>query len=212
MIIGRAVMLFRTWVPYTLMERFGKEYYDDNLGRLKKGRYRTIGELFGKDKLDLLQRIVKGQLFMDSTKGMDNQADIENLRKFHAEIRTMLIMLGITIMLASALDDEEDEEAKEILTLALNSTNRLYSDITFFINPKATNQILRNAIPITKTLTDIVDLFGAIPGVLSGKDEYKTGPRKGRSKIIKEFNDVIPIVNQYDKIISSSNYVYDKLK
>lgn len=211
-ILGRAVMLFRTWIPYTYLERMGKEYYDDNLGRTKKGRYRTIGTLWGQEGAKVLFRILKGQLFLNNTKGIEKPVDVENLRKFNAEVRTMLIMLGIAMMLGAALDDEEDEDAKQILTLALNSTNRLYSDLTFFVNPKATNQILRNAIPITKTLTDIVDLVTAIPGVFTGHDEYKSGPRKGRSKIIKEFNDIIPIVNQWDKIISSSNYVYDKLK
>jgi hypothetical protein len=210
-ILGRALMLFRTWIPYTYMERFGKEYYDDSLGRAKKGRWRSVGHITKQDGFKVILRILKGQLFMNNTQGIESQVDVENLRKFNAEIRTMLLLTGIFLMLTAALDDE-DEEAREILTLALNSTNRLYSDMTFFINPKATNQILRNILPLTKTLTDILDFVGAIPGVFTGHDEYKSGPRKGRSKIVKEFNDVIPIVNQYDKIVSSTNYVYDKLK
>lgn len=209
-ILGRAVMLFRTWIPMTMAERFGKEYFDDSLGRLKKGRYRTIGTIWGQEKaFKTITRILKGQLLLNNTQGL-TEVDAENLRKVNAEIRSIVFLTAIALMLKSAMTD--DDEEKEYYLLALNMVNRTYGDITFFVNPNSTNQILRNAIPAFKTLANTIDVITAIPGLFNDTDEYKTGFRKGKSKIIKEFNEVIPIVNQWDKIISSSNYLYENIK
>ena len=205
-ITGRAVSLFRTWLPMSVAERFGKEYFDDSLGRIKKGRYRSVATAFNQDGLiKTLTRIVKGQLFLNNTEGLKD-VDVENIRKVNAELRSIMFLSAIAVMLKAIAGDDDDD--KTSLYMALNVINRTYADITFFTNPNSANQIFKNAIPAFKTITDFTDIFLAVPGLIDGTDTYKTGHRKGKSKMGKEIIENIMIVNQWDKIKSSGSYLY----
>tara|TARA_R110000868_G_scaffold66623_4_gene198387 strand:- start:22 stop:3429 length:3408 start_codon:yes stop_codon:yes gene_type:complete len=209
-IAGRAVSLFRTWLPMSIAERFGKEYFDDSLGRIKKGRYRSVATAFNQDGLiKTLTRIVKGQLFLNNTEGLED-VDVENIRKVNAELRSIMFLSAIAIMLKAIAGDDDDD--KTSLYMALNVINRTYADITFFTNPNSANQIFKNAIPAFKTITDFTDIFNAIPGLIDGTDTYKTGHRKGKSKMGKEIIENIMIVNQWDKIKSSGSYLYENMR
>ena len=209
-ITGRAVSLFRTWLPMSVAERFGKEYFDDSLGRIKKGRYRSVATAFNQDGLiKTLTRIVKGQLFLNNTEGLED-VDVENIRKVNAELRSIMFLSAIAIMLKAIAGDDDDD--KTSLYMALNVINRTYADITFFTNPNSANQIFKNAIPAFKTITDFTDIFLAVPGLIDGTDTYKTGHRKGKSKMGKEIIENIMIVNQWDKIKSSGSYLYENMR
>ena len=209
-ITGRAVSLFRTWLPMSVAERFGKEYFDDSLGRIKKGRYRSVATAFNQDGLiKTLTRIVKGQLFLNNTEGLKD-VDVENIRKVNAELRSIMFLSAIAVMLKAIAGDDDDD--KTSLYMALNVINRTYADITFFTNPNSANQIFKNAIPAFKTITDFTDIFLAVPGLIDGTDTYKTGHRKGKSKMGKEIIENIMIVNQWDKIKSSGSYLYENMR
>ena len=209
-IAGRAVSLFRTWLPMSIAERFGKEYFDDSLGRIKKGRYRSVATAFNQDGLiKTLTRIVKGQLFLNNTEGLED-VDVENIRKVNAELRSIMFLSAIAVMLKAIAGDDDDD--KTSLYMALNVINRTYADITFFTNPNSANQIFKNAIPAFKTITDFTDIFLAVPGLIDGTDTYKTGHRKGKSKMGKEIIENIMIVNQWDKLKSAGSYLYENMR
>ena len=170
--IGRAVMQFRSWIPMGFMNRFGEEKPDLQLGRNYKGRWRTYGTLgFAKSVSTLLKQVTYQKDALIDLSAVDE----ENMRKNLAEIATGSSMLLITIALLLSIE-EDDEEKNAFDYTAMLLANPLYrarQDIVFYFNPMTIYEVLRDPIPLTKSITDVLTAMNATMKYLNDPDGYR---------------------------------------
>jgi hypothetical protein len=213
---GRALMVFRTWLPQAIENRFGEEKRDFLLKEDRKGRYRSYGLFGGKNnflrnedgKIDLNQ--VKDNLnWLIGLNKNNKMSDLDkiNLRKNVSEIAMITAFTILMLIMKAGLKDQDDDQ-KRVTTYILNSMMRAQSDLTFFMSPASFNQIMRDPIPLMSVLKNTIDLQGAAFATITGNGTYKTGSRKGRSKLVKELGDNFPIINQIDKNINYGNQLF----
>lgn len=232
---GRLFMIFRTWLPRAVNERFGEQVGEDF-----KGRYRTYGNLINNIReqrgtasimTDILRFLsvvtaksanlpVVGHLGFRSISELASEKyekhlkelgmtdlDIENMRANVREGQFILYLLLLGLAL-KGLAGEDDEE----LTYLTNLANRLFQDVTFFYSFNSAFAIIKDPLPVYKTIQDIYDVTDAGFGYLQDpeSDVYQRGFREGKSKLGKEVNDLIPIMSAYQSTLSTMEQVYGK--
>jgi len=199
---GRALMIFRRWLPQAAYQRFGRESEDKNFkGRFlsvkdinvfyKKGStnsvvpvIKTIARLVGEATyINAAKRKFKGQDFEAEYKALGLQdVDIKNMMVNIRELRLAAWTLGIAMALGAAAGDGDDDKG---LNVAINTTNRIFQDLTFFASPTSAFNILKNPIPVITSYTRLKDVFDyGINYLGGGEDTYQKGVYEGYSKTV----------------------------
>lgn len=210
---GRMLMVFRNWIPYTLQNRFGKEYFDVELQRAKKGRYLTWNPLTGgtvgftKGLKALFKLSLVGRLAGQQVEGL-SATDVANLKVNLREMSVAASLYLMTMLLRGMIEDDEDDETKAVYTYFLNAAQRVDSDLWFFVSPKAFKQIINDPIPPFRTIDNFVTLIQNTGGWVMGNDEIKAGRNRGDSKVARSFRKSFPILSQFDKTINFSSEVF----
>lgn len=199
-VLYRAVSQFRKWIPTAIENRIGSEKYDNRLQGEIEGIYLTFGRLVLKNWKspkeafsNLFLPLFASKKLLESDKM--TESEIYNMRRMLTEILTASALILMYAGLHGGDDDEDKKFRKNALVkTGLTLLNRAAGDILFFYNPKQLNSLGKNAIPLSKTIDDIIQATMVIPTVLYN-DEYviKKGSNKGRYKIEKEFSDIIPL-------------------
>ncbi len=221
---GRAVMIFRTWLPKAIHERFGEQK-----GAEFKGRYRSYAELFRKGKLKHTLGFMLGsslaklpvlynlggkklnkeyENFLKENKNLSD-LDIENMRVNIREIQFILASMVLMLALKGLAGDDDDDNFNMMVYL-INQSQRLDQELWFFYSPKQAQQILKDIIPLYKTYGDVQDVVYAGLGYVEDPqaDIYKKGFRKGNSKFMKEFGETIPFYRAVQSTWSTGNQVF----
>jgi hypothetical protein len=195
--LGRAVMLFKTWIGQTVHHRFGAEHYNPNLMRKTKGRYRSMFksttaeevELKFKQILPLMLKAIVSRKSLNGLSELDRVNLIRDVREFK-----MLVGLTLTAMLLISIQGgyDDDEYAKRMLNLAINMTTRLSSDLNFYTNPNSMIVMVNNGLPILKTMADFVAIAPAIYDTFTGDPVYKNGPWKDHSRLLVTTGKALP--------------------
>jgi hypothetical protein len=215
---GRTAFLFRTWLPSAIRQRFGEEIEGEF-----KGRYRTwaqyakksykqagltgfLGSSLKTTTALLTKTFLGGPLsilgikelskitdknYEESLKSLGlSDLDVENMRANMRELQMVLFLVILAGAFKQLADDDDDPE----LTFSINLAQRLHQDLTFFINPDSAMAVVKDPIPIWKTLQDATDVWTAIWNKVenSEKDIYVRGRYKGQSKLSKELIDLFP--------------------
>jgi hypothetical protein len=215
-VVGRVFMLFRTWLPMAVKERFGGEYHDADLG-VQKGRFVSLWNVMsnlkdggwkdaGKVLLQLIPIIGKKAKLSDQV----SEIDRENIAMAVREIQFLLMLTMAVITLKAALDDEEDEENKSILRYLYNQMERSQSELMFFFVPTDTMQIVRDVIPLYSTLRDATRVIMRATPYFTGSEEdlYQRGFRKGDSKFVTAVEELVPISRAYQKAWSAASQTF----
>ena len=198
---GRALMIFRRWLPQAAYQRFGRESEDKNFkGRFlsvkdinvfyKKGStnsvvpvIKTIARLVGEATyLNAAKRKFKGQDFEAEYKALGLQdVDVKNMMVNIRELRLAVWTLGIAMALGAAAGDGDDDKG---LNVAINTTNRIFQDLTFFASPTSAFSIIKNPIPIITTMEKFNEVKDyALNYLGGGNDTYQKGIYEGKSKL-----------------------------
>jgi hypothetical protein len=199
-ILGRAVMMFRSWIAEGFSARFEEERYDTLLDRKVKGRYRTVWELMLKDKFKVLGRLATAY-------GSEYNADLSeldraNVRKTLTDaLTTLSVFMLLTALkgLKDGLDDDKEKNAASLATVnfLINHYNRIYDDIMFYISPNSAGDILREPIPARKMVKDIGEFNEALVRYFFDDDIITRGPYRGTSRLKRESLQLIPFTSQY---------------
>ena len=208
----RAAMIFRTWLPQAINTRFGGETTDLLTGRTKKGRYRSYNSFIrDNDGRINLTAVYDNILVLFNKEGLGSMTEIDkiNMRKNMAELALIAAITIMILGLKAALEDLDDEE-KNYTTYILNSLSRTQSDLTFFMLPSSFETIIKDPIPLMGVLKDTLDLTTAGFKTITGDPVYKTGPRKGKSRVWKETLDMFPVLTQLDKNLTYASTVFEK--
>jgi hypothetical protein len=197
---GRALMIFRRWLPQAAYQRFGRESEDKSFkGRFlsvkdinvfyKKGStnsvvpvIKTIARLVGEATyINAAKRKFKGQDFEAEYKALGLQdVDVKNMMVNIREMRLAVWTLGIALALGAAAGDGDDDKG---LNVAINTANRIYQDLTFFASPTSAFSIIRNPLPIITTIEKFNELKDNTLNYLGGgNDTYQKGVYEGYSK------------------------------
>ncbi len=221
---GRALMIFRTWLPKAIHERFGEQR-----GTEFKGRYRSYAELFRKGKLTHFLGFLLGETtaklpllyhlggkkvareyenFLKENKNLSD-LDIENMRVNIRELQFILAS-AVLMMALKGLAGGDDDDDFNMLTYLINQSQRLDQELWFFYSPKQAQQILKDIIPLYKTYGDVQDVLYAGVNLVEDpqSDIYKRGFRKGKSKFMKEFGETIPFYRSVQSTWSTGNQVF----
>lgn len=210
--LGRAIMLFKTWIPQTVMQRFGKERYDPDLQENVKGMYRSLVSAENAAGIELsFKQIVplflKGMVYKKSLNRLSD-IDKENLMRLTTEFKSLIGMVGLVLILGAAkANDDDDDQTKFTYNFLINIVNKNASDLSFYFNPSSLANTIDNGLPIIKTLSDFMNIVPAISKTLSGDPTYDSGPWKDYSRIGVAMSRNIPIINGGVKMY---NYAFNE--
>lgn len=211
--VGKALMMFKTWLGEAIAIRFEAKKTRLDLGTDVKGRWRTLGEVMVNNKLkDSIPA-----LFLGRTQGLilnDAELDAANMKRNMVE---MYILIGVFVSalgLAKALaDDEEegDENFRMAMMICLNLAGRMQQDILYYISPSEGDKLFKNAIPVFKLYKDFEQLAEATYKTLEGNPTYKSGEFKNWGRIPKELTEFLPAANgalKYYKLANEDMTAY----
>ena len=237
-ILGRLLSQFRTWAFQGFAERFRSEIVDFQLHNqitgedfvIRKGRYRSYGAyikymkerdgFFGASSvfdmtLQLLRKL-GGPVFGTSTTfdQMVNEqftaTDAANMRKNMTEIVIKLFLSMFILMLRASMDDD-DPRKKFAYYLLINNMTRLSTDIMFYSNPREFERLAKNVIPAFTLVNDAANAVSATYDLLIGREDIlQSGPNKGKSKTLRNWQKLAPGTTQYQRIKSAGYQEFKK--
>lgn len=183
--IFRLISQFRKWIPSALESRLGDYQYDNRLQTTIEGRYKTGFRLMVTDLADTIKRLQSGKL---------TKLEVYNMRKNLLEV----LLLTATLLTYNGFKGDKDDKEwrkKPGVKFGLDQLNRASGDLLFFYSPGEYNRLAQNAIPLSKTVGDILSVVKYTPYLFydAGKNEkYTSGPRKGENKLYSRFASLIP--------------------
>jgi len=145
---GQALLQFRSWIAEGVANRFEGEFYDENLGRYRVGRWWLV-----KNK-NLWSKLVKKAVLID--RGVLTGYEPHEIAAFNRSVAETRMLVGMMLMVAGlkyAIDD--DEEEKHLTNFAINQMLRLQNDMMFFMSPSSAENLSRSAIPSLSIISDI---------------------------------------------------------
>ena len=195
---GRLLFLFKSWLPETVANRFEKKKYDEFLDREVEGYYRTFGIRFGKEGLGVFRSMVRAA-FSDEIEDMD-ELERENLRKFGAELASILSIYLIYFTLKAMAPDEDDEDRKTWNVL-LNQIELIGRDLTYYITPGSAGDITEQIVPIVRTADQITAAIKAVSYYSLGIENEDGEPEYDAERTLQKVTKVVPVINNYNRFI-----------
>ena len=213
--LGELGAQFHKWVYPLVRARFAERYDNENLGTIE-GRYRTFWNV-----MKYVYQTEEGFLaktggilgiLVPGSKTYKNMSEMEvrNMHKNIAELGFFMasaLMAFLFQMLASGLDDEDDEQLKRLLNFMVYQQTRQQNEIMTFIpvlGIKEQYQLAKNPLASLSTLRDYGEVFSSLivmPFPPYEDNYYERGVHKGSLKAWKEAKDVIPalgVLNRWE--------------
>lgn len=198
----RTLLLFKTWIFKAIDHRFATQRTDMNLmkadgtlGRDVKGRYKSYLKSTTKEGIDLTFKDTMGILIkgLVSKKAFNELSDVDrvNLMRNLKELQ-QIATFYLMALLAKGLLMDDDDDAKPILNLAINTLTKTGADLTFFLSPNSASQVLDNLVPVANTLRDLQRVTGSAFNLLQGDIMYESGPWRGNPKLAINTMRIIP--------------------
>ena len=208
--LGRLGMLFRKWVKPGWDKRWakltynGEDRYNQNLRSEEGGMYIATLEFLKGVKKD--GEILKMFFGRTKTKAWQELPTWKKRKVMQtvAELKyaTFAILAGMLIAgLAEGVGDDED---KKFLQFLEYQVRRLNSEFSAFTNPMEALKILKTPSAAITVLDDTMDLLDRTinpfhtPGYIF--ETYERGRYAGQLKLWKETGDLIPVLNQVDRL------------
>jgi hypothetical protein len=164
-ILFRLVGQFRlSWLAEGVASRFESGRDDIQLGREKKGRYRTYADLGAKGSLQVLGRQLLSSMpgvKVDPYKGRKlkngkdmSDTDKANMRANLTEIMWFTLLFGAAKVIAALATGDPDDDKKKWLWLMANLATRTYQDVGLYSQPTILDSILGTPAPALGTIRD----------------------------------------------------------
>jgi hypothetical protein len=199
----RLISQFRKWIPTGIENRFGGKRFDERLQTEVEGRWITLKNLVI-NLQDTLTRVKEGKL---------SPLEVYNIRKTIAEVTILLA----TIILYAGLkggDDDKKRLKNPWVKTSLTLLNRAAGDIGYFFNPKSGVDLFKNAVPLAKTLDDLLKVVEYLPySMYLGDYEIKQGSFKKDNKFYSQVQKQIPVIKSVKDIMRlASNSSLEELR
>ena len=219
--IGKAIMMFKTWIPMAVEHRFGGEKTEQDLvneatglrGRVTKGRYRSYFGAKHKDETKVLFKETMGLLakgLLGSKKAFSelNETDRVNLIRNMRELHFIMTLYGTVTMLSMLLEGDDDDDFYQ-LKILVNMLSKTQADMTFFMNPGSAGQVLDNVVPLMSILNDGARVIDAIGKSLVGNTTFEGGPMDGRNRLLVTGGKFLPVSHGAVKMYTYGSRVFE---
>jgi len=218
-IAGKAVLMMRKWLGPGVLKRYRgisqvftnrddltseDLYYSRHSEDMSYGQYtetiRYITSL-GKSIFSLGSSIK----MQDNWHQLSDREKAAIHRTVSEAVSVVMSFAMSALALGIAVDEDDEVKRRQLMYLAFYS-RRLYSELSFYMWPLETFLILKNPAASISMLEGAAEVLAQLGGdIANGELEiYKRGKRKGRTKLGKEFRDILPMVKQLDRDIESS--------
>ncbi len=201
-VLIRLATQFRlSWLADAVRDRIEGKRFDQTMGRYTEGRYRSLANLVAKNGAlksgAVLLKLMAGQGEAAFNGVRIPKADkamvVANIRKQLMELYILALLQGAILLLRGGLEDD-DEDTKSAKYIALNSLNRVLTNITFFMNIKSFEDITNNVVPALGLITDGGRWIDAI-SKYSEDDPYWNG-----DKVVEATTRMFPGTRFYNVI------------
>ena len=125
------------------------------------------------------------------------------------------VMIALNFVIAAVVGglaaDERDPVKKARYYFLAFYSRRLYSELMFYSNPLEAFRIIRNPAASLSILENALEFLWQaqkdVIGIGRGGtlERYKRGKRRGKTKLGKEFNDLVPAVGQLDRTFEDAH-------
>ncbi len=191
-VMYRAIFQFRKWIHSGVESRLDLKHYDQRLQKDIEGRWVTFAHMITNLK-DSIERIKSGEL--------------EDFEKYNMKKNLVEAIVAISALVAIGFANSGDDEDKKKRrkNAAFKATmlllNRVSGDASFFFSPEQINNLGKNAIPVTKLYSDLIDLAlysdsywgGELSRSFFKKDnKFKSGNKKDLYRLPSKLLDITP--------------------
>jgi hypothetical protein len=192
----RAAFQFKKWIPAAIEARLGGEREDGRLGVKIRGRYRT----YWRGIMNVIAKIQGDIETLEKYKW--DETDIYNMRKNALEA---ILILG-TLLMGAGFDDDKLRK-DPLYKFTMGQLDRVSGDLLFFYSPAQMTSTASNGVPMLKTLTDVMKVFGNTYMVATGQREptVKSGRFKGENRITASIVNVTPIIKPIADVYRLNN-------
>jgi hypothetical protein len=153
-----------SWFAEGLASRFESERDDIQLGRSRKGRYRTYADLGFMQSISMLFKqalsAVPG-VNMDPFKSVHltngkemSDTDKANMRRNISEIAWFLMLFGSMHAIAMLGSPDDDDAKRKRYKFVYNMITRSYQDVALYSNPTVFDTIIGTPAPALSTIKD----------------------------------------------------------
>jgi hypothetical protein len=195
-VLGRLVAQFKlSWMANGIDNRWGPEYYDNQLEREVKGRYRSYATVYQQEGgfLSTITYVLKNLMLKTVRSKMQlgelTKVDEANMKRNIAELQ---IVLGIMMVIAILKNLAEGDDDDDVYKLIANTFIRLRNDTLLYANPGIFQDITRSFIPAISYLDNVTK-------VITGTYKYITDEDYQTEDYIKRVTKVFPIANNYNR-------------
>lgn len=219
--LGRAIATFRTWLPQAVLQRVGKERFDEHLTQMmgkdmyRKGRYLSLGAINTKESFfSILGTLVTGLIpFVDGklkNNGHFSEVDAANINQTLTEARILIVVIASIITMGKLSADDDELKDEWLFNFIYNMTTRAENELSFFYYPSNATQFFKDIMPSIDTIDQLGKaLHKTANAVIDPEsDIYQKGYRQGTSKALKEDMNLVPITKQIQNVWSTFSAMY----
>lgn len=226
---GRSVMHFRNWIAPMVKERFGKANYSQEVKDWEFGRFSLLFNELGNNYKKTSLEVLKSLLLFKKVNLSDSDAEAfikkynrENNTKLSADqylkakeqqlqtaVTELRVMSAIMIILVGlGWEDDDGEKFYQQFTGGrhlMKVANRVYNELSFFVNPASAKEILKSPIPVMRVVEDLYSVLSNTfdetrDMVLGENQDYDVSPIGSKSsKLVPIVPWVIDVISDFMK-------------
>lgn len=213
-VMGRALFMFKTWMGMAVLDRFGKEDYDDELEQSVKGRYLvawTAKDMQGnpiktKDFMKLLAKAAFSPKGLSELSELDRALVKRNLKEIQIIVEFTIALAALTLV-AGGTDD--DDKLKFALNSAINILTKAQADLALFTNPNALSSLASNVMPVMSSVQSVFKVVPVVWKTVSGDPTYQNGLLKDQNRLLMWGVEVTPFVSPAMRIWKNGERVIE---
>ena len=204
-LMGEMAAQFHKWVYPYYRRVYGKAYHDENLGETEgilRSFAKLVGTVYSVSKVD---GVSGKEIFNTSWSKLTpyQQSNMYRLLAHFGFFMLSVLMNQLLQMIADGVDDD-DEELKKLANFFVYQSERTMDELSLPVNPVQLGQFIKNPVALVGFATDaaeaLVETFKfAIPPYGDDSERFQRGVNKGEYKWLKEWGDVLPITNVFNK-------------
>lgn len=229
--VGRLLIQFRSWMVDGYRVRFGDRYgrVDEVFETEMRGRYHSVVDVVKDDwsgtSLSMIKQILYNFIPFKSNMGIKSSplskyfegketvrnVDVANMKRVAMEVNILIGVYVAGLLLKLAVADLDDDDPKKLLmTMLLNQSGRLRTDILMYANPNEAAKLIQDPVPALKIIGNLGGWFDAVNKTLQGSPDYETGVFEGHNRILKATATTLPFFSQPYRTLSAMKQEFNK--
>jgi len=213
-VMGRALFMFKTWMGMAVLDRFGKQDYDDELEQDVKGRYLvawTAKDIQGnpiktKDFLKLLSKAAFNPKGLSELSELDRALVRRNLKEMQLLVEFTIALAALSLVAGGA---DDDDKLKFALNSAINILTKAQADLALFTNPNALSSLSSNVMPIMSSVQNVFKVVPVVWKTVTGDPTYQNGLLKDQNRLLMWGVEVTPFVSPTMRIWKNGERVIE---